>query len=248
MRRGWRESWKVVAVFNSVACRVLARLDRFRVEVEAEGYGRVLAHNTNTGRLPGLLEPGRRCLVYPTPRGRLPLRLAALEAPGGGYALVDTLLQSRAFEGAVGAGLLPWLRGCRVARRNPSVPAGRLDYELDCGGRGVLVELKSAVMLGPQGEAMYPDAPSLRGRRHVSWIMRAHSSGVPVMLVFVAGVPGARCFKAYHGADPELAGLIEAAVKAGVPVRAMAVGADEEGRVYLASPDLPLCPRPWASC
>lgn len=225
--------------FNPVPCTLKGRLNRFVVEALVDGRVERL-HNTNTGRLSDVLIPGRACLAYRIGGPKLSYRLAAVEY-GGGYALVDTTLQARAFEEAAASGLLPWLRGCRVAGRNPRVPAGMLDYRLDCGGVEVLVELKSAVMRGPRGEAMYPDCPTDRGYRHVRWMAEARARGARVLLAFIAAFPAARCFKPNFEADPRTARAIVDAWRSGVEVRALSLEATADGWVLLVNPDLPLC-------
>jgi sugar fermentation stimulation protein A len=235
----------VLARFDPVPCRVEGRLDRFRVAARLPD-GRVeVLHNTNTGRLADALTPNRPCLAYPIRGRRLRLRLAALEYHGG-LAVVDTLLQARAFEAAAARGLLPWLAGCRVASRHPRVPVGRLDYALDCPRGRLLVETKSAVLAGPGLEALYPDTVSLRGRRHVSWMIEAHRSGLRVMLVFIAAFPAARCYAANPRGDPRLARLIWEARLQGLPMAALSLEATASGEVRLVNPGLPPCPGPWA--
>ncbi|MEB3852073.1 MAG: DNA/RNA nuclease SfsA, partial [Desulfurococcales archaeon] len=234
----------MLARFDPVPCRVEARLDRFRVAARGPRGESLVLHNTNTGRLLDVLVPGVRCLAYPIRGPRLRLRLAAVEYHGG-LAVVDTVLQARAFEAAVEGGLLPWARGCRLLGRHPRVPVGRLDYRLDCGGSEVLVETKSAVLAGPRGEALYPDTVSLRGRRHVSWMMEAHRRGRRVMLVFIAAFPAARCYAANPDGDPALASLIWEARQLGVPMAAISLEATTAGEVRLVNPSLPPCPGPW---
>ncbi len=155
--------------------------------------------------------------------------------------MIDTLLQARAFEHAVNQGLIPWARGCRVEKRHPRVPAGRLDYLLQCPDGPLLVETKSAVLAGPHGEALYPDTVSLRGRRHVRWMMEAHASGTRVMLVFIAAFPAAKCYAPNPAGDPVLASLIHQAIQRGLPTAGISLEATTEGEVILVEPSLPAC-------
>jgi sugar fermentation stimulation protein A len=225
---------------NLVEGVFLERLGRFVVRVSVGG-SEVLAHNTNTGRLADVLVPGRRVLLQ-VAGGRLGLRLVGVEdsAPGC-FCLVDTLTQGRAFERAVELGLLPYLRGCTVVRRNPRVGGSTYDYELDCGGRVAVVEVKSAVMRGSGGEAMYPDCPTARGRRHIEGLIELAKSGVEAYLVFVAAICKPTCFRPYCGGDPRVCELVPRALSAGVVVRSLSLHLERSGTVYLDNPDLPLC-------
>ena len=81
-------------------------------------------------------------------------------------AIIDTQLQMKNFERALEARFIPWLRGCRILRRNPRLGRSLIDYLLECDGEPVYVEVKSAV-LRKEKYAMYPDCPSSRGRRQI---------------------------------------------------------------------------------
>ncbi|MCE4620566.1 MAG: DNA/RNA nuclease SfsA [Desulfurococcales archaeon] len=220
-------------------CVFLERLNRFVAKILVEG--RVdLAHITNTGRLEELLVRGRRCKIAEINGKRLRYRLVALEDKGG-YAVIDTRTQSRAFEEAVERGLLCFFHDCRIAGREPRVGEGRLDYVLECNSGRVLVETKSAVLRGPSGEAMYPDCPTKRGVRHVRELVRLMGSGVRVAIVFIAAFPGARCFKPFREGDPQLYEVLTNALSMGLEVRALGIYMDDSGDIYLEKPCLDLC-------
>ncbi len=225
-------------------CVFLERLNRFVAEVLVEGRVERV-HITNTGRLEELLVKGRRCKVAGINGRRLRYRLVALEDRGG-YAVIDTRTQSKAFEAAVERGLLCFFYGCRIAGREPRVGEGRLDYVLDCNGSRVLVETKSAVLRGPSGEAMYPDCPTRRGVRHVRELVRLMKSGVRVAVVFIAAFPGARCFKPFREGDPQLYDVLTNALAMGLEVRALGIYMDNSGTIYLEKPCLDLC-EDWIS-
>jgi sugar fermentation stimulation protein A len=234
----------VLGVGVEAWCWVRRRVNRFVVEVVFGdgGVGRV--HLNNTGRLVGVLVEGRRAACTRVSRpGRYRLRLSFVEygCCDGGLAVVDTGLQERAFAAAVEAGLLPWLRGCRVVARGPRVGGSRLDYRLDCGGVEVLVETKSAVLASGDCLALYPDCPTGRGRRHMLELTGLAAEGRRAVVVFVAGFPGARGFRPNEEADPGLARALRRAVEAGVEARSIGLCySPGEGGVVLYSADLPV--------
>jgi len=49
-------------------------------------------------------------------------------------AVVDTRLQMRAFEEALRMELIPWLRGCRLLKRDARLGLSLTDYLLQCDG------------------------------------------------------------------------------------------------------------------
>ncbi len=224
---------------DAVDCVIVGRVNRFVVRVLVNGVP-VDAHLTNTGRLTELLTGGRRGLCIPISGRRLGYRLVGVLDRDGFYAVVDTLTQNRFFEYLLSHGSLPWLRGCSIVSRSPVLGGSRLDYLLDCGGERVYVETKSAVLRGAGGEAMYPDCPSLRGRRHIVELTRFVEGGGRGLLVFIAGFRGPRCFMPYRGGDSVIYDLLCRALEKGVGVRAFSIYMERD-RVLLDNPSLPLC-------
>ncbi|MGC9116872.1 MAG: DNA/RNA nuclease SfsA, partial [Conexivisphaera sp.] len=211
---------------RSVRCDVLERLNRFTVRVVAPD-GESLAHLNNTGRLLEYLD-GRSaayCVRRSAP-GRTSYRLLAFDDEGGA-ALVDTLVQMRSLEVALGAGLLPWAAGCSISRRSPRLGGSTLDYLMECRSRAhparVYVEVKSAVMRGPGGAAMYPDCPTERGRRQISDMIRSSLRGIRSMIIFVAALPGVTHFSPNASGDPKIPGLLRRAASAGIEIRAVSM-------------------------
>jgi len=112
---------------------------------------------------------------------------------------------------------------------------------LSCGGEKVYVEVKSATLRLPGNLAAYPEPASMRGRRHVQELTQLARRGGRAMLVFIAGIPGARGFTINTEADPLLPRLLEEAMRAGVDVRALSIIYDPRGSaVVLENPLLPI--------
>jgi sugar fermentation stimulation protein A len=229
----------LLRVEGALECTIVSRVNRFVVEVEVGGFPE-RAHINNTGRLPGLLASGRRGYCLKRDGGKTRYRLFAIEDADGEAALIDTQLQMRGFEQALGRGLIPWLRGCSVARRAPRVGKSVLDYLLDCG-RPVYAELKSAVLRLEGDLAAYPDPASSRGRRHVEVLTRLAERGAGAALVFVAAMPRVKGFTLNVEADPVLPSLVRQAELKGVLVKALSMYySPATSEVVLSNPDLPV--------
>ncbi len=221
-------------------CVIVKRLNRFVVEIEVAGIT-YRAYINNTGRLLEYMVRGRRayCLERKRP-GKTSYRLFAVEDMGAG-ALIDTRMQMDSFEKLVHENMIPWLRGCRVKRGSPRLGSSVLDYLLECGGRLLYVEIKSAVMRGDTIYAMYPDCPTLRGRRHIRELTRHANKGGWAAIVFIAGLPGVKAFKPYGEGDPEIPGLLWEAARAGVMIKSINIYyVPRESAIILANPDLPV--------
>jgi len=239
MIRDGRPGFKLLDIANPLECRVVERVNRFVVEVSCARHKR-RAYLNNTGRLYQFLVRDRKgyCLRWQGSR-KTDLRLFAVEEAGLG-AIVDTQLQMQAFEKALEAGRIPWLEGCRMLRRNARLGTSLIDYLLECDGRNVYLEVKSAV-LREGSYAMYPDCPSERGRRHIRELTGHVQAGGEALIVFIAALPDVKAFKPNMPADPKLYELLLGAQRAGVRVKSLAMAYHPDGAsIRLHHPDLPV--------
>jgi len=232
---------RLISISPTLTCFITRRVNRFVTMVKC--FGREYpALNTNTGRLPGLLTPGRVAYCVRKRTGRLPLRLLGVNMSKG-VALTDVFVQMRSFERAVELGAIPWLANCVIARRNPKVGESRLDYLIKCPSGDVWVELKSAVLVHGDNLAGYPDCPSLRGRKHIMELIKLCREGGIAMIIFIAALPGVKGFKPYEQGDPEISRLLKEALRFGVGIKALGIsGIVKENSLitYLWSSDLPV--------
>ena len=224
---------------KTVPCTFLRRLNRFVALVEVDGEER-RALVTNTGRLEEFMIPGRKAFCTPRSGGKTDFVLVAFEDLNGRGAVIDTRTQAKAFERALELGLIPWLRDCRIKRKEITVGKSRLDYLFECPWGEVYAEMKSAVLRGgDNGEyAMYPDCPSVRGRKHIMELIGLSKAGKNAMIFFIGAMPGVEKFRPYRRGDPEIAKLLAEAEKAGVEIHALSLSLLADGRVVLERPSL----------
>jgi sugar fermentation stimulation protein A len=224
---------------NPVECRIIKRLNRFVVEVEVDGIPR-RAHTTNTGRLEQFLIPGKRSYCVPNREPAKTDFLLFAIRDGRSAALIDTRLQMRAFERAVGMQVTPWLADCRIVRANARLGASLIDYQLRCGERVAYLEVKSAVFR--DGDyAMYPDCPTLRGQKH-TWELTSYiQHGGRAIILFIAALPRVTAFKPFRAGDPALYELLVRARDTGVELRAIQMVYEPARReIVLLNDDLPV--------
>ena len=205
----------------------LRRLNRFAALVHSGGR-EVAVHLPNSGRLGELLTPGRPALVAPpvapAPGARRTIGDMVFMLGPRGWVSVDARLPGRLLAEGVEAGRLETFRDFRVARleyRPPYAPDSRLDLLLEGVAGQAAVETKS-VTLVVGGTALFPDAPTLRGRRHLQALVEARRQGQKAFAVFVVQRPDAVRFAPHREADPEFARELVRAAQGGVVVQAYA--------------------------
>ena len=217
-----------------VEARFVRRLNRFAATVSLDGQ-ETTAHVANSGRMRELLQPGNLCYLTEQPAAHrktaFDLSLVVIEtarpdavrepsAPYGardGSTLVsaDARLPNALVYEAWREDRLPHLHGYPSARREVRFHDSRLDLVLESPTGNCFVEVKS-VTLVQDGLARFPDAPTDRGRKHVTTLVRAVQAGHRAAVVFVVQREDATALTPYDANDPDFGVALREAVAAGV--------------------------------
>lgn len=164
------------------------------------------AHIANSGRLPGLLEPGKRVYLAdinkPERRTRYDLKLVENDNI---LISVDARLPNSLFEEAVRNKHLENFLFDDI-QREVKFGKSRLDFKISQAGNICWVETKS-VTLVENKIAMFPDAPTGRGRKHLHELAKLQKDGVRSCVVFVVQRPDTEVFKPNWSIDPEFSEL-----------------------------------------
>jgi sugar fermentation stimulation protein A len=181
------------------------------------------AHMADPGRLRELLVPGRRVWLRPVEAGlhrRTRWTAVLVESPDGtSLVSVDTTLPNRLVHEALQAGALDELSGFMLHRREVTLGESRIDFLLSrSDGCRLALEVKS-VTLVEDGVALFPDAITERGARHLRELARiAQEPGWKAALLFVLQRPDAHRIEAARTIDPKFADALAAAKRAGVRI------------------------------
>lgn len=195
----------------------IERTNRFAALVLLEGVP-VLAHVPNSGRLKELFIPGQR--VYLAPRSgphrktRYDLCLVAVDDI---LVSCDARLPPSIVEEALRSKRLAPFQGYPTITREVTFGDSRLDLLLE-GPRGrCFIETKS-VTLVPNGTALFPDAPTSRGTRHLRTLARAVQEGYRAAVIFVVQREDALRFRPHDQADQEFGATLRQTASQGVEV------------------------------
>jgi sugar fermentation stimulation protein A len=195
--------------------RFLVRLNRFAAAVEVAGQ-EVMVHVANSGRMRELLVRGNRVLVKPVLGDRRKTRFdLALVDLGFTLASADARLPNVLMAEALEGGGLPQFRDYPRLHREVPFAESRLDLMLEGPGGRCYVETKS-VTLVVDGVGLFPDAPTLRGVKHLGSLVKAVAAGHRGVVVFVVQREDARAVAPHDVADPQFGAALRQAVAAGV--------------------------------
>lgn len=204
----------------------LSRPNRFIVIARLVSGKKVRAHLGDPGRLKELLLPGVPLRLRPAPPGgerktRYTVSLVRASEPPRAWVSLETSAANRLAEGAIRAGAVRGLGAVKSLRREYTVGRSRFDFLIEGGaGRRTLVEVK-AVSLIEEGIALFPDAPTVRGTRHLRELAEHASNGIRAVVLFVVQRDDARLVRPHGVTDPGFAQALREARESGVLLRAV---------------------------
>jgi len=194
--------------------RLVDRPNRFLGVVEVQGSAE-MCFIPNPGRMHELMVPGARVyLLEKSGEHRKTRYNMVLVDHGGIMVSVDSRLPNTLVAEAVGAGRLREFRGYTVERTEPVFHDSRLDLVLSDGEGQVMVETKSCTLV-EEGVALFPDAPTKRGARHMRTLVKALDGG-HAAAVFVIQRGDAHELRPNDGTDPVFGEALRHAASMGV--------------------------------
>lgn len=200
----------------------LSRPNRFIAQVALDGE-ELTVHVKNTGRCRELLLPGAAVYLEgaENPARKTAYDLVAVEkktAAGSRLINMDAQAPNHVFkEWAEGGGFRP---GLSLLRSETTWGNSRFDFYWEGGGRRGFVEVKG-VTLEKEGGVYFPDAPTLRGVKHLRELVKCREEGYEAAVCFVIQMEGAAFFSPNDVTHPEFGEALREAACRGVEVLAV---------------------------
>jgi len=213
--------------------RLIRRYQRFLADVLLDNGETVTAHCPNSGSMKGCNIPGSPVLlsISSNPKRKYP-HTWELVTSDGVWAGINTSLPNRIVHAAIASGEIPELAGYGNIR--PEVPYGtasRIDLLLTGPLPPCYVEVKNVTMV-EDGRALFPDAVTTRGQKHLRELMEVVRRGERGVIFFLVQRSDAASVAPADSIDPEYGRLLRQAVASGVEALAYrAVVTPDEIRV-----------------
>ena len=204
-----------------VPAHFIRRLNRFLVEVSVKGKaGPVLAHLHDPGRLKELLLPDALLYLEPADKTSGPRKTAftaALVKSDDVLVSINSILPNRFVEACLRAGAIHEFRDYTLASREVRHGRSRFDFHLMGAGIDILLEVKS-VTLVQEGSALFPDAPTTRGTRHLRELLAARHQGYCGSVLFIVQRDDACELRPHRIIDPVFASTLQDVMNQGIEV------------------------------
>ena len=218
----------------------LSRPNRFIAHVEIDERVEVV-HVKNTGRCKELLVPN--CRVYlsvsDNPARKTKYDLVAVEKNREDGSTVLINMDSQIVNDVAGE----WLpisglfSENAVIRREVTYGKSRFDFYIEDGDRKAFLEVKGCT-LEKDGVAMFPDAPTERGVKHIEELMACMEDGYEAYILFVIAMKGVTCFRPNDATHKAFGDALRRAEDAGVKILAMDCVVDQDSIVIDAAVEI----------
>jgi sugar fermentation stimulation protein A len=197
-----------------IEAKLLERPNRFLGVVDIDGREE-LCFIPNPGRMHELMVANARVYLLEKRGEHRKTRYDMVLVDYGGVMVgVDSRLPNTLLAEALNAGRLNEFRGYTVEKTEPVFHDSRLDLVLSDGQKQVMVETKSCTLV-EDGVALFPDAPTKRGARHMRTLVKALETGRSAA-AFVIQRGDASEFRPNDGTDPEFGEALRRAASMGV--------------------------------
>lgn len=204
-----------------LAGRLIRRYKRFLADIELEDHETITVHCPNSGSMQGCSDPGSQVLLSRSanPKRKYPHTLEMVRA-GSVWVGVNTALTNKLVHEALENGIIEEFNRPDTIRPEVKTSAStRLDFLLECRERQVYVEVKNC-SLAEDGRAMFPDAVTARGTKHLRELAGLKREGYGAAVLFCVQRGDADYFAPAAHIDPLYAETLSLVHEAGVMVLA----------------------------
>lgn len=196
----------------------LERPNRFIAHCTVDGMLETV-HVKNTGRCRELLVPGATVYLEKSsnPNRKTAYDLVTVETPFG-LVNMDAAAPNQVAGELLRAGAI--LSSPTLVQPEVRFGASRLDFYAENERQRLFVEVKGVTLR--QGEwAVFPDAPTVRGAKHMGELVQAVAQGYRAMALLIVQMGGCTAFRPNRETDPAFCRALRDARAAGVEVRAV---------------------------
>jgi sugar fermentation stimulation protein A len=205
---------------------LIRRYKRFLADVTLDDGSVVTAHCTNSGTMKSCLEEGAEVWLSPAadPKRKTRYTWEMIKIGGWWVGINTSHPNALAFEWIKG-GMLPGLENLTALKREVTWEDSRFDLygeeapEVSGEGsvRGCFVEVKN-VTLKEGSRALFPDAVTERGRKHLRTLVRVKKAGLRAVMLYVVQRRDVQIFSPARDIDPAYGQALDEAVRQGVEI------------------------------
>jgi sugar fermentation stimulation protein A len=210
----------MILPFPFLSGTLIRRYKRFLADIELADGTVVTAHTPNSGSMMGCAIPGSPVLLSRSESAarKYPFTWELVQVNGTWIGIHTGYPPKLVMEG-IENGIVAELQGYTTIRPEVACGESRIDLFLDGGPSPCWVEVKN-VTLVENGIALFPDAVTTRGQKHLRELQRLAGQGQRGVIFYVIQREDAEALAPADRIDPEYGRLLREVVKQGVEVLA----------------------------
>jgi len=207
--------------------KILKRYKRFLADVRLESGEVITAHTPNTGSMKTCWEPEWDVLLsyHDNPNRKLKYGLE-MTNNGKTWINVNTSLTNKIALEALQDKKIPELAHYQYFKPEVKIGQSRIDIlafnapedNHQLATEKCYIEVKNVTLLGDNMTALFPDAVSTRGQKHLKELIQIKESGHESAMLYVINREDTNSFSPAVEIDPEYADLLKKAEQSGVKI------------------------------
>jgi sugar fermentation stimulation protein A len=206
----------------------ISRPNRFISHVLVDGRDEV-AHVKNTGRCREILQEGAAIILEEASNPNRKTKYSLIAAYKGDVLInIDSQVPNMVVYEAIKKEMLKEFHEITRLSREVTYGNSRFDLYFESGEQKGFIEVKG-VTLEVDGIAMFPDAPTERGSKHVYEMIKAVEEGYAGFIFFLIQMKGVTHFTPNVVRDPKFAKALRLAQEKGVTILAYDALVDDAG-------------------
>lgn len=204
---------------HTISGQFIRRINRFLAEVLIDGKQEKV-HVKNTGRLQELLIPEAHVMLEAAghPGRKTRYSLIAVQK-GECWVNIDSQAPNTVVYEALKNGEIGEFPAIRSLKREVTYGDSRFDLYFAGAEQEGFIEVKG-VTLENNGIALFPDAPTARGAKHIGELTKAVQAGYAGVVFFLVQMEGCHAFAPHEQMDKPFAEALNHAKQAGVQILA----------------------------
>jgi len=180
--------------------KILKRYKRFLSDIQLENETIITAHTANTGAMTTCWAPGWQVLLslHDNPKRKYKYSLE-MTHNGQTWIGVNTMLPNKLAVEGIENGVIAELQGYDSIQRESKIGDSRLDLLLQKSSERkspekCYVEVKNVTLLGDNKTALFPDAVSTRGQKHLATLTEIAKGGDRAVMLYIVQREDVNCF------------------------------------------------------
>ena len=212
-----------------ISAKLIRRYKRFLTDVELEDGSIAIAHCTNSGAMTSCIEEGAPIYLSPAKDPKRKTKFTwEMIFMNNNWIGINTMIPNQLVYEAIVNNEIKGLEGYTTVKREVTFEDSKLDIYAENENKKCWIEVKNVTMKVGDA-ALFPDAVTTRGLKHLETLIRIKKQGMRAVMVYVIQRMDVNSFDTANHIDPKYGEALKRAIKEGVEVFPVQAKVSPEG-------------------